>query len=466
MRPLTAGWIAQEVGGELHADPGVTVTSAWNDTRVLKPGALYIAVVGEFFDGHEFVGAATEAGAVLTLASRPVESPHVLVDDVPAAVGRLAKAYLALLRAEGELTVVGITGSNGKTTTKDLLTQLLPDAHAPIKSYNDALGMPLTVLGAESSTRHLILEMGASAPGDLAYLTGIAPLDIAVVLTVGTAHLGGYEGSPEGLAAEKATLLDGLVPGGVAILNADDPRVLAMADRPSLGEDGRRVRLFGVEGDGPALALGAHGFALVRGSASFVLTTPESTAPVTLRLIGAHHATNALAAASVALECGVALDDVAARLAVSGPVSAHRMALTERTDGVRILDDAYNASPESMKAALRALKEVAGEGRAIAVVGEMREMGDRSREAHEEIGLDAVRLRLDLILVVGEGARPVYVSAVREGSWGDEAAFAATIDEARAMLEGALRPGDTVLVKASNGSGLWRLADQLVEESA
>ncbi|WP_062203129.1 UDP-N-acetylmuramoyl-tripeptide--D-alanyl-D-alanine ligase [Demequina salsinemoris] len=489
MRPLTAAWIAEASGGELRADADVTVTSAWNDTRVLKPGALYIAVVGEFFDGHEFVSTAVEAGAVLTLASRPVDAPHVLVDDVPAAVGLLAKAYLALLRSEGELTVIGITGSNGKTTTKDLLTQLLPDVHAPIKSYNDALGMPLTVLGAEPSTRHLVLEMGASAPGDLAYLTGIAPLDIAVVLTVGTAHLGGYGGSPEGLAAEKATLLDGLVPGGLAILNADDPRVLAMTSQPSLAAEGRETWLFGLAGDGPDLAVAAEGLRTAGGRASFTLRgsadapvwaaidgsemgtrvaagVEAERAKVTLRLVGVHHITNALAAASVALACGLTFQDVAARLAEAGPLSEHRMALTERADGVRILDDAYNASPESMKAAFRALKEVAEDGRAIAVVGEMREMGEASRAAHEAIGLDAVRLRLDLILVVGEGARPAYASAVREGSWGEEAAYAATIDEARTMLASELRSGDTVLVKASHGSGLWKLADELLEESA
>ncbi|WNM26228.1 UDP-N-acetylmuramoyl-tripeptide--D-alanyl-D-alanine ligase [Demequina capsici] len=465
MRPLTAGWIADAVGGALHADAHVTVSSAWNDTRVLKPGALYLAVVGEIFDGHLFVDDATEAGAVLTLASRPVDVPHILVDDVPAAAGRLAKAYLALLRSEGELTVIGITGSNGKTTTKDLLLQVLPNVHGPIKSYNDALGVPLTILGTEASTRFLVLEMGASAPGDLAYLTDIAPLDLAVVLTVGTAHLGGY-GSPEALAKEKASILDGLQPGGVAILNADDARVAAMAphhedvdeaiaQQPSYG-----MILFGVS---EGAANRAHGLTNERGRASFAIgALPRRT----LALVGEHHVTNVLAAFSVAVQCG--LDPAIAweTLAAAKPLSSHRMALTQRADGVWILDDAYNASPESMRAALRALKDVAQDGRAIAVIGEMREMGELSRPAHEEIGLDAVRLRLDLLLVVGEGARPAYVSAVREGSWGDEAAYAATIDEAREMLDRILRPGDTVLLKSSRDSGLLKLADALLEENA
>lgn len=468
MRPVTAQWVANAVGGELVAEVDTRITSAEKDTRQITHGALYAAFIGERVDGHDYVADAVEAGAVVSLVSRPVAAPHILVDDVQTALGALARAYLALLRAEGDLTVVGITGSNGKTSTKDLLAQILPDVVAPVGSYNNEIGLPLTVLRADDSTRHLVLEMGASAPGDLSYLTRIAPLDIAVVLTVGTAHLGGY-GSPDALAEEKASLLDGLVPGGTAILNADDPRVLSMASRASLGEDGRRVRLFGLEGQGPSLDLAAVGLELDHGRARFTLraSDPELGGPeLTLRLIGAHHATNALAAASVASVCGMPLDQIATLLEAAGPLSPHRMALTERADGVRILDDAYNASPESMRAALRALKEVAQGGRSIAVVGEMREMGDASVAAHEEIGLDAVRLRLDHLLVVGQGARPAFVSAVREGSWGDEAGYAATIDEARAVLAEMLRPGDTVLVKASQGSGLWRLADDLLEESA
>lgn len=448
MRAVNAAWIAQAVGGALHAPEALEVTSVWNDTRSLAPGALYVAVVGDNFDGHNFVAAAHEAGAVLTLASRPVEGPHILVDDVVRAVGDLARAYLALLRAEGELTVIGITGSNGKTTTKDLLFDLLPDAHAPIKSYNDALGMPLTVLGTAPSTRHLILEMGASAPGDIDYLTSIAPLDIAVVLMVGTAHSAGY-GSRDALAAEKSTILRGLVPGGVGIINADDPRVAAMASIPP------RLVTFGF---GPA---DVHGENLreERGRAAFDLQGKA----LHLSLIGEHHAHNALAAAAVGLECSLEAERIAGVLSASKPRSAHRMALTERPDGIVILDDAYNASPESMRAAFKALRAVADGGRMWAVIGEMLEMGDESLAAHEDIGVDAVRLGIDHLVVVGSGARAAYVSAVREGSWGDEAQWVATIDEAYSLVEQEARPGDTILVKGSHGTGLWRLADMLTE---
>ncbi|GMA37161.1 UDP-N-acetylmuramoyl-tripeptide--D-alanyl-D-alanine ligase [Demequina litorisediminis] len=465
MRTLTAQWIANAVGGDLAADVHAQVTSVEKDSRAVQPGALYLAFIGEHVDGHDYVPQAFEAGAALALVSQPVAGPHVLVDDVVAALGRLARAYLALLRTEGELTVIGITGSNGKTTTKDLLAQVLPDVVAPVGAFNNEIGLPLTVLRADASTRHLVLEMGASAPGDLAYLTGIAPLDVAVVLTVGSAHLGGY-GSSDALAEEKASLIDGLVPGGVAVLNTDDPRVAAMARRAILAEDGRRLSLFGV-GDRHDVDVAASAVANDRGRASFVpVTDGEAGERVTLTLVGEHHVTNALAAIATALECGIGPSQAAAAVAAAGPVSAHRMALTERADGVWILDDSYNASPESMRAALRALKDVAVEGRSFAVIGEMLEMGEAALAAHEEVGLDAVRLRIDHLLVVGAGARAAYVSAVREGSWGDEAAFVATIDEARAFLDGRLTRGDTVLIKASHGSGLWKLADDLLGETA
>ncbi|WP_061960369.1 UDP-N-acetylmuramoyl-tripeptide--D-alanyl-D-alanine ligase [Demequina flava] len=463
MRELTAQWIANAVGGELAADVDTRVRSVEKDSRLITPGALYVAFVGERVDGHEYAPRAFESGAALALVSQPVAGPHILVDDVVAALGSLARAYLALLRVEGDIRVIGITGSNGKTTTKDLLAQVLPEAIAPQGSFNNEIGLPLTVLRADVTTEWLVLEMGASAPGDLAYLTRIAPLDIAVVLTVGTAHLGGY-GSADALAEEKASLLDGLVPGGLAVLNGDDPRVAAMESRPVLSEGDRRLVTFGVGGQGRTLQ--ASRIEVKAGCADFDLTVATATEHLTLSLVGEHHVTNALAAIAVALEAGLTVGDSAERVAAATPLSPHRMALTVRADGVRILDDSYNASPESMRAALRALKDVADAGRSFAVVGEMLEMGDASLAAHEEVGLDAVRLRIDHLVVVGAGARAAYVSAVREGSWGDEAAFVATIDEAREFLAERVSGGDTVLVKGSHGTGLWKLADDLVGETA
>lgn len=449
MRPLSAQWVANAAGGTLVADVDTTVSSVVKDSRDAVPGALYAAFVGERVDGHDYVDAARERGATLSLVSHSVDGPHLVVDDVAEALGRLARAYLAELRLQGDMTVIGITGSNGKTTTKDLLAQMLPDVVAPEGSYNNEIGLPLTVLSADDTTRHLVLEMGASAPGDIAHLTRIAPLDVAVVLMIGSAHAGGY-GSLEALAEEKATILDGLLPDGVALINADDPRVSPMAGRaPSTLTFG-----FG-EAD-----VAGRDRRTERGRAHFSVDGVE----VALTLVGDHHATNALAALAVARVCG--LDPEAAAVAVSRarPLSAHRMALTERQDGVTILDDAYNASPESMRAAFRALRSVAEGGTSWAVIGEMLEMGDASIQAHDDLGIDAVRLGISHLVVVGKGARPAYVSAVREGSWGDEAAFVDTIEEALALVGDRVAPGDTVLVKGSHGTGLWRLADELTRE--
>jgi UDP-N-acetylmuramoyl-tripeptide--D-alanyl-D-alanine ligase len=449
VRALTAQWIADAVAGVLVADGDTLVTSVVKDSRDATPGALYVAFVGEHVDGHDYVDKAFAAGGTLALVSRTVDGPHILVDDVTAALGALARIYLEQLRHEGDLVVIGITGSNGKTSTKDILAQVLPHAVAPVGSYNNEIGLPLTVLTAGTDTRHLVLEMGASAPGDIAYLTAIAPLDIAVVLMIGSAHAGAY-GSMAALAEEKATLLDGVVPGGTSILNADDPLVAAMIGRAP------RTVTFGF-GEADVAGVDRRTEA---GRARFSVRGHE----VTLSLIGDHHATNALAAIAVALECGMTAGAAAAAVGAAVAVSPHRMALHSRADGVRILDDAYNASPESMRAAFRALKAVADGGRTWAVIGEMLEMGEASIAAHDFLGEDAVRLGIDHLVVVGHGARPAFVSAVREGSWGDEAAFVATIDEARELIASRVAPGDTVLVKGSHGTGLWRLSDQLIEE--
>jgi UDP-N-acetylmuramoyl-tripeptide--D-alanyl-D-alanine ligase len=459
MRSLTAQWVANAVGGELAADVDAVVTSVEKDSRAVTPGALYVAFVGERVDGHDYVDAAVALGATLSLVSQPVAAPHVLVDDVTQALGKLACAYLALLRTEGDITVVGITGSNGKTSTKDLLAQMLPDSVAPVGSFNNEIGLPLTVLSADASTRHLVLEMGASAPGDIAYLTRIAPLDVGVVLTVGSAHAQFYP-TPDALAAEKASILAGVVAGGTAVLNADDGRVAGMS---ALATDrSLEVRQFGTA---PQAEVTATGIGLDAGRAVFTVKADGHQAPVSLRLVGEHHITNALAAITVAIACGMSLTHAAAAVSEATPLSPHRMALTVRPDDVRILDDAYNASPESMRAALRALLAVADGGFTWAVIGEMREMGDASWQAHADVGLDAVRFNIGRLVVVGAGAKPAFDAAVREGSWGEEAIYVTTIDEARELLDRDVAPGDTVLIKASHGSCLWKLADALVADS-
>lgn len=477
-----AQWVSGRVVG---VDPQLRVTgSVVSDSRQVDPGSLFVALVGESVDGHDYAAAAAAAGATVVLAERELRDPQgelvpcIVVPDSTKALGDVAREVLAQLQMNGPLQVVGITGSVGKTTTKDLISAVLGAAGptvAPIRSFNNEIGLPLTVLTADENTRYLVLEMGASAPGDLLYLTNIAPVDVAVVLAVGHAHLGGFGGTLDDVAAAKRELLTGAAPGAVAVLNFDDPRVAAMAtpkdanvepgepvtadpsaDVVSFGRsDGVQIRATNVE---PTSS----------GRYTFTLTSSvpgrEGQTTIATQLIGEHHVHNALAAAGTATVLGLDLELIASVLNRSGAVSPHRMALVERQDGVTILDDSYNANPDSMRAALKALAAISRpDRRAVAVLGEMRELGAASRQAHDAIGRLVVRLGVDLAVVIGEGARPIADGAAHEGSWGDEVAIVDDIDAAETFLRSQLRSGDVVLVKSSYGAGLWQLADRLGE---
>ncbi|RMI08641.1 UDP-N-acetylmuramoyl-tripeptide--D-alanyl-D-alanine ligase [Cellulomonas triticagri] len=484
MIALTAAEVAAATGGRLHhVDPATVVTGpVVVDSRQVEHGSLFVALAGEHVDGHDYAARAVAAGAAAALAAREVTAedgapvPAVLVDDVERALGDLARDVLARLREAAvepggaDLKVIGVTGSVGKTTTKDLLAQLCGAAGptvAPEKSFNNEIGLPLTVLRADEQTRYLVLEMGASGIGHLRYLTDIAPLDVAVVLVVGHAHLEGF-GGIDAVARAKAELVEGLVPGGVAVLNADDHRVLAMAERAP-----GPVATFGTTTGADVRArdlrvdrAGRVGFTLDAGAVPpRDGATARETADVQLRLVGEHHVPNALAAATAALAVGLPLADVAAGLSAADALSPHRMHVVDRADGVTVVDDSYNANPDSMRAALRALAVLAGrERRSVAVLGEMMELGADSRTEHEAIGLQVVRLNIGLTVVVGPGALGIAAGAQREGSWGDEVVMVDDVDAAAELLRTELRPGDVVLVKSSNDAGLWRLGDLLVAE--
>jgi UDP-N-acetylmuramoyl-tripeptide--D-alanyl-D-alanine ligase len=468
---LTAAEIAAATGGVLRGiDPAHVVAGAVvSDSREVEPGGLFVALPGENVDGHDYAAGAVADGAALVLAAREVQGPDgrvlpsVVVPDVEVALGDLAREVLVRLRAAGDepggaaLQVVGITGSVGKTTTKDLLAQLLGSVGptvAPVRSFNNEIGLPLTVLKADEETRYLVLEMGASGIGHLSYLTRIAPPDVAVVLVVGQAHLGGF-GGIEAVARAKSEIVEGLVPDGVAVLNADDPRVAAMAVLAP-GD----VVTFGNASGAGVQARDVHLDAA--GRAAFTIVAGEDSAPVHLRLVGEHHVHNALAAAAAALAVGLDLPTVAQGLSAADALSPHRMHVVDRPDGVTVVDDSYNANPDSMRAALKALAVLAGrERRSVAVLGEMLELGDETRTAHDAIGRLVVRLNIGLTVVVGEGARAIRDGANHEGSWGDEVVLADDLEVATKFLEEELRPGDVVLVKSSYGAGLWRLGDRL-----
>ncbi|MFF2039248.1 UDP-N-acetylmuramoyl-tripeptide--D-alanyl-D-alanine ligase [Kitasatospora sp. NPDC058170] len=465
MIALTLAEVAAAVGGTLDgADPDTVVTGPVEvDSRKVRPGGLFAAFVGEHADGHDYADTAVAAGAVAVLASRPVGVPAVLVDSVVDALGKLARTVVA--RADGT-TVVALTGSAGKTSTKDLIAQLL-QRHGrtvyPPGSLNNEIGHPMTALRVEADTRHLVMEMGARHKGDIEYLTSITPPRIGLVLNVGTAHVGEF-GSQEAIAEAKGELVEALPADGAAILNADDRLVRAMASRTRA-----RVVLFG---ESPDAHVRARDVRLdSTGRPSFTLTTPAGSAPVQLRLYGEHHVSNALAAAAVAVELGMSVDDTAEALSEADALSRWRMEVVDRADGVTVVNDAYNANPDSMRAALRALVSMGGRGperrRTWAVLGEMRELGEESLAEHDAIGRLAVRLDVTkLVAVGGREAACMELGARNEGSWGEESVLVSDADAAVELLRSQLRPGDVVLVKASRSVGLEKVAEELLADGA
>lgn len=482
---ITHGYLTATAAGGGDSTPSAVVT----DSRQAAAGTLFVAKPGEVSDGHLFVPAAFAAGAVLALVEREVvdasnESyPAVVVPDVIHAMGLLAAETVRRIRDCGELTVIGITGSAGKTTTKDLLAGILSGQAptvAPIGSYNGEVGVPLTVFGADYATRFLVIEMGATGIGHIEYLARMVRPDVGVVLGVGTAHSGEF-GGVANIARAKSELVAALGPGGTAVLNADDPRVAAMAG--TARDTGAELLFFssrdervqssasrtGAEPDDTTATACLRAGDLVtgpQGHPEFILTLPDGGRfTVRSRLLGTHHVTNLLAAASAAYAVGIAGEVIAASLSAQGPASRWRMERTERADGVTVINDAYNANPESMRAALAALAELGLVRRTWAVLGEMLELGEDSILDHDAIGRRAVRLNISKLVVVGTGARAIHTGAVMEGSWGEESVWVPDVDAAYDLLQEELTAGDLVLFKSSNGAGLRFLGDRIASSA-
>ncbi|MGV9616582.1 UDP-N-acetylmuramoyl-tripeptide--D-alanyl-D-alanine ligase [Nocardia xishanensis] len=487
MIEMTLREIADVVGGTLHdvPDPEVRVTGSVEfDSRRIGSGDLFLALPGERADGHEYAAAAVAAGAVAVLAARPVGVPAIVVTPsrgqlpatsvalihdsdgsgaaVLAALAALARASVERLTAAGGLTVVGVTGSSGKTSTKDLLAAVLAPLGpvvAPPGSFNNELGHPWTALRADEKTRFLVLELSARGPGHIAALAAVAPPSIGVVLNVGTAHLGEF-GSREAIAQTKGELVEALPPTGLAVLNADDPQVAAMAARTSA-----KVVRVGQAGNADIRASDIRLDAEAR--AGFTLHTPAGSTPVQLAVHGEHQVGNALSAAAVALACGADLATIARALSGAERVSERRMDVRTTADGVTVVNDSYNANPDSVRAALKALVTMSRAGetprRSWAVLGEMAELGEESVVEHDGIGRLAVRLDVDRLIVVGTGrpSRAMHQGAVMEGSWGEESVLVPDIGAAIALLDDEVEAGDVVLVKASKSVGLWAVAEHL-----
>ena len=501
----TLGWIAEALNRTCKNSDTIISGRVVTDSREVAPGDLYVARVGENSDGHNYLENAWRAGAAAALVERqePAEQvgiPYVQVTEATRALGWLAHCHLAALRRKGHgkrPVCIGITGSAGKTTTKDLLASLLQiqgQVIAPEKSYNNEVGVPLTILRADETTDFLVLEMGASGPGHLALLTEIAPLDMAIELMVGHAHLGGF-GSIEGLAQAKAELLWGLrnyegkrywplsapaeqarlvfqrdgyredapsenAAPSLAILNCGDEKVRQMAS-------GAQIRYFGElkpEGTRQETEVkGVYASQVTVGSdgrPTFWMTRGSETLKVNLGLVGRHNVANALAAVTAATELGVSLAQAARVLENARPLSQHRLDVREIESEITVIDDSYNANLDSMRSGITTLKTLAqakGRGRAVAVLGEMLELGVDSETHHRLVGKACIEAGIEVVVTVGQQATPIYQTVLDHA----EAQHCENAEEALRVVRQVLAPGDTVLVKGSNGSGVWRIAEAL-----
>ncbi len=479
MIELTLREIAEATGGSLvfgaaGGTPATTVSGlSHTDSRDVTAGSIFFAKPGEFTDGHLFAPQAVENGAALIVVDHELDLPvpQLVVGDTVSALGALATEVIARVRANGLLKIIGITGSNGKTTTKNLLRAILERVGptiAPRASFNNEVGAPITMLEVTEETEFLVAEMGASGIGEITRLVRMARPDIGVVLKVGLAHAGEFGGIEATLRAKTEMVTD-LLATDVAVLNLDDPRVASMADKTAA-----RVLWFGLD---PRADVRATDVVSTARGTSFTLVLPAQPAgaespvpnetverPVSFRVLGEHHVMNALAAAASAYLLGVGIDDIVSALESVQRAERWRMEVMGGARGVTVINDAYNASPDSMAAALKTLAQIAGPGeRTVAVLGEMSELGEFSGEEHDRIGLLAVRLNIGQLVVVGPAARRMHISTINEGSWDGESLYFDTPDEAFDHLASALKPGDTVLVKSSNSAGLRFLGDRLGE---
>ena len=464
MRPSSPREVAEAVGGSVAGSPPATdstrVRGVSIDSRTVAPGDLFVALPGTRVDGHAFVNDAFAHGAAAAMVALDRRShgagdttggPLVVVEDPGAALLRLAAAERAGMTA----TVIGVTGSTGKTSTKDFAGAVLETTLRTVRSpasFNNEIGLPLTVLAAPPGTEALVLEMGARGPGQIRALCEIARPSIGVVTNVGVAHMELF-GSADAIRDAKAELPEALPGDGVAILNADDPVARSFASRTSA-----RPVLFGLTGGdvtGTDVDLDP-----ATGRASFTLRAPSGEGRVQLRAPGAHMVPNALAAAAVGHALSIPFEAIARALG-EAVMSTGRMEVFDAPDGVRVVNDAYNANPTSMAAALRAARTMAGSGRCVAVLGGMAELGPIGPAEHDRVGELVVRLGIDDLVAVGPGAAQIAVSAEREGMEPEHIVRAGGADEALDAVRSLLRPGDLVLVKASRVEGLDLVARML-----
>jgi UDP-N-acetylmuramoyl-tripeptide--D-alanyl-D-alanine ligase len=455
MIAMTMAEIAEITGGELQNIDGAVITAAYPiiNSQDAEANTFFAAFVGEKVDGHNFIEEAISKGCEFALVSKACKFPSIKVIDVQVALTKLATHLRTKLE---NLTVIGITGSQGKTTTKDLLNHVLSIAGetiAPKESLNNELGVPLLLLRCNENTKFCIVEMGARHLGDIAHLAEIAKPNIGVVLGVGKAHVGEF-GSREVIAKTKAELISGIQRGGIAILGTYDeftPKMIA--------PNGVRTLRFGEKSD---CDIRAADIEVREGRAHFDLVTPDGRAAVSLQLLGMHQIANALATAAVATALKISIDSISAALSTAEVSSKWRMEISTVNEIVMI-NDSYNANPESMSAALRTLALISQEtgGVSWAFLGKMQELGESSAAEHRAIGRLATEIGIDHLVAIGNRE---YLDDLEGESDGGESAVHYFEDKESALsLVEHLAPGDVVLVKASRASEFNLLADSIID---
>jgi UDP-N-acetylmuramoyl-tripeptide--D-alanyl-D-alanine ligase len=440
-------------GALVVGDLAVSVTGVSIDSRTLAVGEAFFAIKGHRLDGHDFVGEAASRGAACLVVHSvpdpvPAGVPLVLVEDTTRALGRLA----GLHRAKFNLPVIAITGSNGKTTTKEMVSAVLASRWRvlrPESSFNNQWGLPLTLLRLMPEHEALVVEIGTNQPGEIAYLAGLAAPTVGVVTCVAAVHTE-FLGSLTGVREEKAALVRALGPEGWAILNADDPRVADMA-RDTIA----RVKTFGLAETAAVRAVGD--VAETAAGLQFTVEVGGARQAVRLGFVGRHNVTNALAAVAVGTALGLSLAEIARGLEAARPAKGR--CVWRQADGVRILDDTYNANPASVQAALQTAVAHRGDSRLVVVLGDMLELGTASESAHREVGRQVASAGAGVFVAIGTQMRTAVEVARQHGV--PEAHHAATFEDAVAHLLKRLAAGDLVLIKGSRGMRMERIADAL-----
>ena len=454
MKELTLRQLAQWCGGDLRPAEAVgSITGLQHDSRDVKPGDLFVALPGERVDGHDFVESAWKSGAVAALVNRPVDCgiPQIIVEDTLLAYGSIAREY----RSDLGVSVVAITGSVGKTTTKEMISCVLSGKYRVTKTqgnHNNNLGLPMTVMSMGADTQIAVLELGMNHFGEMSYLTSIARPDVVVITNIGTMHIE-HLGTREGILKAKLEIMEGIQPDGVAVFNGDEPLLW------NLREGTHRRIYFGIENERCDVV--AEDIRQIDGGVYFTAKGMGQQFQIFVPQEGRHMVYNALAAVAVGLLKGISPESIQYQLGLFHNVGMRQNIFEE--NGFTIIEDCYNAGPESMGAALRVLGEHKTEGRRIAVLGDMLELGNRAMAEHYRVGRLAAAVA-DLVLAYGQHSARIITGAITGGMNAKRTLHFKEQEDMAKTLKRMAKPGDVILFKGSQGMRMWEVMKLFLAE--